>query len=1203
MSKRSGPERTRPRGPDAGSPLLALAEAVADGAPLPRASGGDSRIRSGLALIADLSERLGAAGGRARGTLSSPGRFQWGHLEVLQQIGSGATSEVFRAFDPLLAVEVALKLSRPGQGWAGAGDWIAEARSLARIRHPNVVAVHGVDRHDGRSGIWLDLVQGECLDALVRRDGPLPADDVRQIAADICRGLAAIHEAGVLHCDLKPANLMRSRDGRILITDFGAALMPGQATGIARGTPLCMAPEVLEGAPGTVQSDLYSLGVVLYWLATATLPVSASSLEELIALHGRRHSGKEGNGLAGALPSGLADLVQALLDPDPRQRPASADEVGRVLAERVPTALAVTPRRLPTHAAPSGPARFDRLVARDTELAYLRQEFQRAVAGHALPVLLAGESGAGKSSVIAHLGDWLSVRGGVLLRVAAAAHPAPERLATLVRRALSMLPAAATPRSDDAAELAAAFRGARRHVVLALEDLQHADETDRAWLRRLTVELRGLPVLPVGLVRTDAGETPPVASLFGDGPVGVLRLHPFSPPQVRLAIDELLGAPQCGHDVPDEVSHALYRLTGGRPFFLVELLRHLIACGSLELHDTPPAWHWQGMPETLPSSLELALLERCRTLPAGHGSVVEAAAVLGERFSQSRLAALLDRDEEDVATALQAVADLGIVEQEAPGRWLFRHGLIQQALYRSLADAHRADLHRRCMGIFADAGSRAELAALSIHAGHAGDRDLAFRAGYAALREAGLEQADPGELQRLQELVDSGVMAGAETRWALGLARIRALRDLGRLYPAQEAAARLGTAMRPRAGSRYDDLLRMERARTAFALGEHRQVLAELSPILLAARPGAPSSTLRRAARLLEVQAQAALGDYRTAERSLADLLDGPSGRDRQAQTLALYGWCLALQDRLDEAGEVFQRALARQRRGRTAARADLLRRYHWVLLCQGRYQEAYRTALDAHESYRGLGDAMGQAKARMGLAQVRLEQGLMEEAIGFLHRTLHDLDRVGDRHCHAETLWLLAAADIRLGRLAEAETHLQRALALIVEIGDRDDEFRFLTEQSRLRRAQRRPEAALACAREAAAIATELGSPTGVALAQVEAAAAQLELGDPEPALEICEPACVQLQRLGAGERWRAHWIEARCRLAHAQPLKAVVAFARAQAVVDGIVGEFGRGELARRRRLAQAWSPLLEEHAAALSAHADVGVAERLRQRWYAG
>ena len=1200
MSKRSGPEGgRRPSGPER-SQLLALAGAVADGSPLPEPDGEDDRVRRGLRVIAGLCGQLGAFTGRGQRRTLPPCLFQWGHLDVLECIGRGNTADVYRAFDPLLAVEVALKLSRPGQGWAGAGDWIAEARSLARIRHPNVVAVHGVDRHDGRTGLWLDLVEGESLDALGRRCGPLPVARVCETGVEICRGLAAIHDAGVLHCDLKPANLMRADDGRILITDFGAALNPGHGGGVQRGTPLATAPEVLEGAAGSVAGDLYSLGVVLYWLASGTLPVVADDMEQLLAAHRQRRGMDIRLSLADG-PAGLADLLARLLHVDPRQRPASAAEVGRILAEvAMPTPVGATVQPAAGGRPGAGPARFERLVARDVELAYLRQEYQRATVGHALPVLLAGESGTGKSSVAAHLADWLRPRGGHLLRMTLAADPAGEGAAAQLKRMLAGWLNHRVPAADDPAEVIAMLRVATRPLVLCLDDLQHADATDRAWLRRLAAELRGQRVLLVGLIRTAEGQAPPVAGLFGDGPVGILRLAAFSRAQVAMAIDQLLGAPECRHDLPEAVCDALYRLTGGKPFFLVELLRHLIACGSLQLLPEVPTWHWRGMPGSLPSSLELAILERCAALPADGRRVLQAAAVLGEQFGVSRLARLLAQDEAAVADRLAAAAAHGIVELESERRWAFRHALIQQALYRSLDDDTRQQLHRQCVDILGDALEPPELAALSLHAERAGSRELAFTSGFGALQASGLERADPAQLQRLQDLLGTGIDVRSGRRWAIGLARVRALRNLGRLHAAQEAASQLEAVLQPREASRNEDLLRLEQAANAFALGEHRRVLLELAPILAGDRRRAPQVMLRRSARLLEVQAQAALGDYSSAERTLAGMLEAGDDRGCRSQVLALYGWCLALQDRFGEAAEVFERALRRRAGTHPAARADLLRRQHWVQLCRGRYQRAYHIALEAHDLYRGLGDAMGQAKARMGLAQVRLEQGLCDEAVGYLHRTLHDLDRVGDRHCHAETLWLLAAANTRLGQLALADGQLATALELILEIGDRDDEFRFLTGQARLRRAQQRPDLALECATRAAHIATGLGSPTGAALAQVEIAAAWLEQGQAQAAAEHSAAAATQLHALGSGECWRADWLHGRCRMALAQPEPARVALARAQQDIERIVAEFGRDEPARRQRLHQAWAPLVEDAALALAATAGDAAADRLRQRW---
>src|SRR5262245_8682609 len=199
----------------------------------------------------------------------------WGHLEIRERLASGAFGDVLLARDPALDREVALKLLRPLKSAGGNPDRLmAEGRTLARVRHPNVVTVHGADVRDGRPGLWMELVRGRTLASLVHL-GRLGPGEAVSIGSDVCRALAAVHAAGLVHGDVKAQNVMREHDtGRIVLMDFGAGRFLGTAGGLA-GTPLYLAPEVLAGGPPTAASDLYSLGVVLFHLLTGDYPYSA----------------------------------------------------------------------------------------------------------------------------------------------------------------------------------------------------------------------------------------------------------------------------------------------------------------------------------------------------------------------------------------------------------------------------------------------------------------------------------------------------------------------------------------------------------------------------------------------------------------------------------------------------------------------------------------------------------------------------------------------------------------------------------------------------------------------------------------------------------------------------------------------------------------------------------------------------------------
>jgi len=246
---------------------------------------------------------------------------QWGHLQLLKKVGEGAFGEVYSARDTWLDREVALKLLKPG----AASDvpvtrLIAEARTLARVRHPNVVTVHGADVHDGRVGLWMDFVRGATLAQIVSERGAFSAAEATVIGQELCRALAAVHAGGLLHRDLKAQNVMREFGGRVVLMDFGAG-----------HTPLYLAPEQLAGREASVSSDIYALGVLLYYLVTATFPVKGMSIETLRQAHARGDRRPLGEARPD-LPDGFVTVVERALDPDAARRFKSAREMLDALA-------------------------------------------------------------------------------------------------------------------------------------------------------------------------------------------------------------------------------------------------------------------------------------------------------------------------------------------------------------------------------------------------------------------------------------------------------------------------------------------------------------------------------------------------------------------------------------------------------------------------------------------------------------------------------------------------------------------------------------------------------------------------------------------------------------------------------------------------------------------------------------------------------
>jgi len=341
-------------------PLLHdLAEAISEGRDLDWDSITDSateaqkRLVQKLKAIARVSsvqhEYLSFAGlpGQEAGSFRSdslPAR--WGHLVVIEKIGQGAFGEVFRAEDPRLDREVALKLFH--SWWVNPSQQLSriieEGRLLAHIHHPNVVAIHGAVHHEGRAGIWMELIDGTTLKEILAAQGPLHPDEAMAISRDVCRALAAIHGSGVIHRDVKASNVMRETGGRIVLMDLGVSCEIDRRGSVRQyGTPLCVAPEVLLRNETTLRGDLYSVGVLLFHMVTGHYPVSGSTLDEVIAAHknGQVRSLRD---LRPDLPGALIEIVEKALRFDPYARFESTSQFEREISRALDIHLRVQER-------------------------------------------------------------------------------------------------------------------------------------------------------------------------------------------------------------------------------------------------------------------------------------------------------------------------------------------------------------------------------------------------------------------------------------------------------------------------------------------------------------------------------------------------------------------------------------------------------------------------------------------------------------------------------------------------------------------------------------------------------------------------------------------------------------------------------------------------------------------------------------------
>lgn len=264
---------------------------------------------------------------------------QLNQFEIERVIGRGGMGVVFKGFDRELHRPVAIKLMSPhlAHNATARKRFEREARAAAAVVHPNVIPIHGVSLFKGQPLIVMPLVAGSSLQAHVEQHGPLETKDVVRIGMQIAAGLSAAHDQGLIHRDIKPANILLEQDvSRVVITDFGLARAADELamtqTGWLAGTPHYMSPEQARGTAIDARSDLFSLGGVLYFIATGREPFRAD--KPIAVLHKICHEpALPANQVNNDIPVTLANIIERLLEKQPHDRFSSASRVHKLLEE------------------------------------------------------------------------------------------------------------------------------------------------------------------------------------------------------------------------------------------------------------------------------------------------------------------------------------------------------------------------------------------------------------------------------------------------------------------------------------------------------------------------------------------------------------------------------------------------------------------------------------------------------------------------------------------------------------------------------------------------------------------------------------------------------------------------------------------------------------------------------------------------------
>ncbi|MCA2216952.1 diguanylate cyclase [Jidongwangia harbinensis] len=752
------------------------------------------------------------AGGRQAG---APATGDLGaDVEFAGRIGGGANSVVYRVRRG--GADYALKMLtvQAADSDRMATAFCREAALLARIDHPGVPKVYDVGYAAGRPALIMELIRGKALGP--SPDGTLPGEPaIVTVALDVALALAAAHRAGLVHRDVKPANIMVGEDGRARLIDFGlAAHRRAGRDDAAVGTFDYSPPEQtgMLNRPVDGRSDLYALGIVLFEYATGVLPYRADDVGDLITMHATAPLPSPGALRAGLSP-GLTTIIQRLMAKDPDDRFAGAADLVSALRD-LPQA--------PASGRAEIPAAGIRLAGRADEMAALTARWERARRDVGGMVLISGAAGGGKSGLAQALAD-IAARDGALvlrgkcdvdaslpmaaLRTAVEEHlrgvaslPAEQRAtavaalrsaagagASLLRPlspTLDLLLDAPALSADDrrdqfsgavASFLTGLAAGGNAGGLLVLDDVQWLDEASRGVVRRLAEEIAGTPLLIVATVRDDDAAAS-TRQAFEDAAGAALDLHlpvgPLTDDDTAELIRSFLSASAIESAVVAEIGARCQ----GNPFTILEYLRSLIDVGALR-----PSWGtWrldtrQLQEINLPTDVIALVLARVQGLDEPVREVLTAAAAIGGIVDPALLSEVVDAEP---MVPLAEAAGRGLLHPHGDA-YAFVHDRIREALLSGVSPAQLRALHQRIATVLDRRAptAPADVYAIARHYADGGSDETAdrlFATGLAAGQLALDENAPDAALAFLESAAEAAPRAGIEPdsrfREALGVA-------------------------------------------------------------------------------------------------------------------------------------------------------------------------------------------------------------------------------------------------------------------------------------------------------------------------------------------------------------------------------------------------------------------------------------------------
>lgn len=836
---------------------------------------------------------------------------------------------------------------------------------------------------------------------------------------------------------------------------------------------------------------------------------------------------------------------------------------------------------------------FNLFIGRENELELLQREFRRAQNGIGQPVLVVGDPGIGKTQLATRFERWATNgEKAICVRVRFFDYEA-ARLSSfalffdLLKESLLKSGGAddltGAVRDDDFYCALAAQNGVvlpsnffsnpgasfqvqsdifrvieplakcltaisrRAPLVLMFDDLQWADDASRKFVGYLMRVAATEKLLVLGLSRRAE-----IADANGDfarwldaqavyRSFTTINLSPLSAADFRNFIDEVFQRQLDAAAIPNQDFNAIYQTTGGNPYFLIEILRLLIAENKIE-RDGAARWLWRGLRDVpLPETIRLAARHKLSGLSPQTRDLVERAAVIGDAFQLETLEKMYGEtiDENDLENCLtEAVNAEVLTERDVVGAndCQFYHTILRRAVYADLSPRRRKRLHAHAAKAieakYADSLERVA-APLSAHLeaaeNHRATFERALQAGCAASRR--FDWAEASELitranraaEKLNLTVETAISDAENLQLLLADGEITM--SMGRraeaeilLEKAAQTAARLNDDAALAAA-------RVLQGQTRILTGHYRAALESLDEgRALAEKIGCRDLTAHALTQI--ASAQYTLGEFAAALENLQKVVDDPHSNDYfKAVALGKIGWVYGLQSEYETAKNCLTRAAEFHRTaGDVRQRIVLQMCLNWCENGLGNYESAIACAENAAREARNLGEPYSVVVAAMRVGKSRLTQGCYDEAESLFNSVLSKINELGGVHCEAETIWFLGRLKMRTGDLPKAAELLNSALEKIKKIGDREDEFRVLIDLSELKLLENNVEDALDIAAAAVQIAEDLKIPDGIGAAFTTQARALFAASQTTKAKIAATRAINLLETVKSGELWTAY-------------------------------------------------------------------------------